>query len=251
MMPDRDAPLIDLGDLAVALGLLTRLPVPAGIRGARAAWAWPVAGLIVATLAGLAGWLALALGLVPGVAAALVLALMALLTGAMHEDGLADSADGLFGGWEPARRLEIMRDSRIGTYGTLAVLYVALARWAALSFLMATGHILAPLLTAAVLSPAALPVVMHAQPPARSDGLAVATGAPPRLTVIFGLLLALAIGLLLTGWAVIPATLAVAGATLLVALTAQARIGGQTGDILGATQQLAELAVLASLCALI
>jgi adenosylcobinamide-GDP ribazoletransferase len=176
---------------------------------------------------------------------------MALLTGAMHEDGLADSADGLFGGWEKTRRLEIMRDSRIGTYGMLALLYVALGRWAALSFLMATGHNLAPLLTAAVLSRAALPVVMHALPPARSDGLGAATGAPPRLTVVFGLILALLIGLLLTGWAVIPATLAAAGAALVVALTAQAKIGGQTGDILGATQQLAELAILATLCALI
>jgi adenosylcobinamide-GDP ribazoletransferase len=92
---------------------------------------------------------------------------------------------------------------------------------------------------------------MHALPPARSDGLGAATGAPPRLTVVFGLILALLIGLLLTGWAVIPATLAAAAAALVVALTAQAKIGGQTGDILGATQQLAELAVLATLCALI
>src|SRR5690606_7211497 len=152
-------------------------------------------GLIVAALAGLVGWILLAIGIVPGVAAAVVLAILALLTGAMHEDGLADSADGLFGGWEKVRRLEIMKDSRIGTYGMLAVLMVTLARWSALTFLMATGHILAPLVAAAMLSRAALPVIMYALPPARDDGLAVATGTPPRAAIILGLAVALVAGL--------------------------------------------------------
>src|SRR5690606_21741989 len=94
LMAGRDTSLIEPSDIASALSLLTRIPAPGGPRGAEAAWAWPVAGLIVALIAALAGWLGLALGLVPGVAAALVLGLQMMLTGALHEDGLSDSADG-------------------------------------------------------------------------------------------------------------------------------------------------------------
>lgn len=250
-MAERDAPLVDLSDLGTALGLLTRLPAAEGVRGPRAAWAWPLAGLIVAALAGLAGWLLLAVGLVPGVAAAAVLALLALMTGAMHEDGLADSADGLFGGWDRARRLEVMRDSRIGTYGMLGLLLVTLGRWAALSFLMATGHILGPLVAAAMLSRAALPVVMIALPAARTDGLSVRAGTPPKPAALLGLALALVVALIWIGWAAIPAAIAAGLAVAAVAAVAQARIGGQTGDILGAAQQLADLAVLAALTAVL
>ena len=173
-------PLVDPQDLAGALGLLTRLPVAAGTRGARAAWAWPLAGLAVALIAALAsaGWCWRS-GWCPA-SPPRALAVMALLTGAMHEDGLGDSADGLFGGWTAARRLEIMKDSRIGTYGMLALLLVTLGRWSALTFLIATGHVLGPLIAAAVLSRAALPVAMLALPAARPDGLSRATGTPPR-----------------------------------------------------------------------
>ena len=247
-MTDRDGPLMDAGDMQAALGLMTRLPVSAGSRGANAAWAWPLAGALVAFLAGLAGWLLLALGMVPGVAAAMVLAVGAMLTGAMHEAGLADSADGLFGGWTVARRLEIMRDSRIGSFGVLALLLVTLARWSALSFLMATGHLLVPLIAAAMISRAGLPVAMIAMPFARADGLAQATGEPPRRAAALGLLVTLVVVLLLTGAAAIPAVVAAAAVALAVGVFALARIGGQTGDILGAMQQLTELAVLAVLC---
>jgi adenosylcobinamide-GDP ribazoletransferase len=247
-MADRDGVLVDIEDGPAALGLMTRLPVSPGSRGARAAWAWPLAGALVALIAGLAGWILMALGLVPGVAAAAVLAVGAMLTGAMHEDGLSDSADGLFGGWTVARRLEIMKDSRIGTYGMLALLLVTLARWSALSFLMATGHLLAPLIAAAMISRAALPVAMIALPFARTEGLAQATGEPPRMAAALGLLLTLIAALLLTGVAAIPAMVAAAVMVLLVGLVALAKIGGQTGDILGAMQQLAEVAVLGVLC---
>ena len=245
----RDQAVIDPMDLPVALGLLTRLPMPPGDRGADAAWAWPLAGAIVAVIAGAVGWIVLGLGMVPGVAAAAVLAAQALLTGAMHEDGLADSADGLWGGAKPERRLEIMKDSRIGSYGMLAVLLVTLTRWSALSFLLATGHVLGPLVAAAVLSRAALPLVMIALPHARAEGLGRATGTPPRLAALIGLGLALVLALVAAGWAAIPAVLAAGAMAAAMAALAQAKIGGQTGDILGAVQQLAEVAVLAVLTA--
>lgn len=246
-MTNDDVSLVDMNDIPAALGLMTRLPVEAGPRGAKAAWAWPFAGALVALIAGLIGWALLALGFGAGVVAATVLALMALLTGAMHEDGLADTADGLFGGWTVARRLEIMKDSRIGTYGVLALLLVTLARWSALSVLLATGHVLAPLMAAAMISRAALPVAMIALPFARTDGLSKGTGMPPRAAAGLGLILTLIAALLLTGWTAIPAALVAAALVLLVGFLALAKIGGQTGDILGAMQQLAEVAVLATL----
>jgi len=96
-----------IGDVIGALRLLTRLPLPASdvIPGPHAAWAWPVAGAVVGGLAALVGVLSLPLG--AGVAAALVLGCQAMMTGAMHEDGLADTFDGLWGGWDRARRLAI------------------------------------------------------------------------------------------------------------------------------------------------
>ncbi|MCR8723416.1 adenosylcobinamide-GDP ribazoletransferase [Frigidibacter sp. ROC022] len=250
-MSKADPGLIEAEDISVALGLLTRLPVPGGTRGARAAWAWPVAGFLVALIAGLCGWFLLAIGLVPGVAAATVLGILAMLTGAMHEDGLADSADGLFGGWTVARRLEIMKDSRIGTYGMLALLLVTLARWSALSFLLATGHTLAPLIVAAMLSRAALPLAMIAMPNARGEGLSQSAGVPPRPSAALGLVLALIAAIALLGWAAIPVVLAAAVPIIALALLAQVKIGGQTGDILGAMQQLGEVAVLSALCGLV
>jgi len=136
-MTDRndDGP-IRTGDIPAAIGLLSRLPVPvdtdlATRRGARAAWAYPLAGLVVGALAGLVAQVALWLGLPPSIAALLALAAMIAITGALHEDGLADSADGLWGGWDRARRLEIMKDSRIGTYGVLALGLTLLLRAAA------------------------------------------------------------------------------------------------------------------------
>ena len=124
-MADRDILRQFSGDLRLALGLLTRLPLPSTpdmARGAQAAWAWPLAGLAPAALAALAMALGSALGVLPGVAAALGLAVSVMVTGAMHEDGLADTADGLWGGWTPERRLEIMKDSRIGAYGVIALI---------------------------------------------------------------------------------------------------------------------------------
>ena len=133
-MDPRTDRLLAPGDIATATALLTRLPVPfTADRAAAAAWAYPVTGLFVATLAAAVASLALAFGLPPALAAGLVLAIQVIVTGAMHEDGLADSADGLWGGWTRARRLEIMRDSRIGTYGVLALVLVTGLRWAALT----------------------------------------------------------------------------------------------------------------------
>lgn len=250
-----DDPTPRAGDIAAALGLLTRLPLPAATadgreRGAAAAWAWPLAGALVGVLAALAAWLGLALGLTAGLAAAAALMVQVFATGAMHEDGLADSADGLWGGWDRARRLEIMADSRIGSYGVLALGLSLIARWAALSALIATGHVAGPLIAAAALSRAPMVAVMHALPGARDGGLSAAVGRPAQATAWWALAVAAVVAVAGAGIAAtLAAGLAAALAALAVAALARARIGGQTGDILGAVQQAAEIAALAALAA--
>jgi adenosylcobinamide-GDP ribazoletransferase len=236
-----------IGDISGALRLLTRLPMPASDRfaGPRAAWAWPLAGAVIGGLAALMGVLALPLG--AGIAAALVLGVQAMMTGAMHEDGLADTADGLWGGWDPARRLEIMKDSQIGTYGVMALLVIGLVRWSAIGALL-TGDMWWGLIAVAMLSRAPMAVLMAVMPNARGKGLAQSVGQVPKgsagVAVLLGLLAAAGLGG--SGlWVV----LAVAVVVLALAVVARAKIGGQTGDILGASQQLAEAAGLAVLAA--
>ncbi len=244
------APLIRLGDIAAALALLTRLPLraPPG-RGAAEAWAYPLAGLAVGAAAGFAGWAALGLG--PGVAAALALTVLVMATGALHEDGLADCADGFWGGAAPARRLAIMKDSQLGAFGVIALVLSLLTRWSLMAGLFAAGAVLGPLIAAAALSRAAMAAAMAALPPARADGLARSVGRPPRASAALAGGLALAIAALAAGiGAALLAAICAAALAALTALFARARIGGATGDVLGAVQQTAEIAALAALLAL-
>ena len=254
-MTERDMRLAAPEDIPAALGLLTRLPIKvdfarAQARGARAAWAWPLAGALVGFLAGLAGLIAWSLGAPPGFAAGLTLVTQAMLTGAMHEDGLADTADGLWGGYTRERRLEIMKDSAIGAYGTMALVLALLLRFAALSTLFATGHALLALVVSGALSRAAMAMVMAALPNARGEGLSDSVGRPSRATAALGIGVALTLSLFLTGpaaWLVSAVTASLAA--LALAILARAKIGGQTGDILGATQQVTEIMALAAIAA--
>lgn len=242
-----------MGDLWLAHSLLTRLPLrlpdSAYARAAQAAWAYPLVGLVIGALAGLAGWVAAPLG--AGFAALLVLAIQAVLTGAMHEDGLADCADGFWGGWEPARRLEIMKDSQIGTYGVLALILGLGARWWALEQLIAAGHLLPALLGVAVMSRAGMPVLMTWLPNARDTGLSHSVGRPPVMSALLAVLLALGVGALTLGATALLAAGIAAVLALAVGLLARAKIGGQTGDVLGASQQISEIGLLVACTALI
>lgn len=239
------------GDVAEALTLLTRLPMPAvtAPRGARVAWAWPLAGLAVALIAGLVGWIALALGLSAPLAAGMILATQIATTGALHEDGLADTADGLWGGHDRGRRLEIMKDSRTGAYGVLALVLSLGLRWLALAMILDTGALFAPLIAVAVLSRAPMAVLMAALPNARGAGLAETVGRPGQDTATIAVLVALALAFLAIGWGLLAPVLWAALVTIALAALARDRIGGQTGDILGAAQQLAETAALMALAA--
>lgn len=246
---------ITLHDITTSLALLTRLPIRAdgahGLkRGAQAAWAYPLVGLVLAILAGVVGQFLLWISVPGTLVAGIVLGCAMLLTGAMHEDGLADSADGLWGGWDRAQRLEIMKDSRIGTYGVIALGLSILLRWAALGSLIGVGYFWVALIPAAMLSRAAMVVPMAYLPHARETGLSRHVGRPDPANAWIGCIIAgFASVIVLGGWvfaALICAGLATLGCTAL----AKSKINGQTGDILGATQQVTEITLLITLATL-
>lgn len=227
-------------DILGAFGLLTRIPVPFTAPRAAGAWAWPVVGLCVSAVAVTAGIIASGLGVGSGSIAALVLAVQAALTGALHEDGLADCADGFFGGRDKARRLEIMKDSHIGSFGALALILGVLARWSALTALVAVDR-WEFVLAAGAMSRAPMAVLMTVLPNARGSGLSASVGAPPAWAAGVAVALSLGLALLLAGPTGLAMALAVALVCLGLAVVAKAKIGGQTGDVLGAGQQLAEI----------
>ena len=235
------------------MGLLTRLPISVGrqaaARGAQSAWAYPLVGVVVGAIAALTAATVLSVTGSAAVAAGFALIAMAASTGALHEDGLADTVDGFWGGWEIERRLEIMKDSRIGTYGVLALVFSVGLRWVALTDVIAGGGLVAALLALGTLSRAPMVAMMFLLPNARAGGLSQSVGRPGRNTTLLGLGLALGTGLLMIGFSAISA-LFVLGLVVLVMLSlAKAKIGGQTGDVLGATQQISEIAVLLVLIA--
>jgi adenosylcobinamide-GDP ribazoletransferase len=242
-----------LHDFKVALVFLTRLPIRPGRPWrsgelAESVPMFPVVGALVGLAGGLAYALSWRLGLTSFLAALTAIAVVALLTGAMHEDGLADVADGFGGGRTREDALRIMRDSRIGTFGALALLLAVLARTGALASLAEPLLVLLTMVVAAAVSRATLPAMLLALPGARSDGLAAAAGRPHWTRVVAGATFACLLALLLLEPAAALAGLLAAGLlALLVAALARARIGGITGDVLGAAQQLAELGFLLAL----
>lgn len=239
----------------VALSFLTRFPVRgddlADTSVGRAARGFPVAGVAV----GIAGCAALALAhafaLPMTVAALLAVGATIFTTGGLHEDGLADLADGFGGGSDRDSVLAIMRDSRIGTFGVLALLLSVGLRVAALADIASVASAALILIAAAAGSRAVLPVVLYRLSPARSDGLGLMAGQPSKRQVIDGASLGAA--LILVGLGPISGILAIAGMTLTTAYLsslAERRIGGQTGDVLGAIQQVAEVVILLAAVAL-
>ncbi|MCQ4158822.1 adenosylcobinamide-GDP ribazoletransferase [Roseomonas sp. GC11] len=233
-----------LEEIAAAFGLLTRLPLgalpfPAEAAGhARAAWAYPLAGAALGAIGGGVQAGLVAAGVAPGLAAPWAIAALLLASGALHEDGLADTADGLGGGRDRARKLAIMRDSRIGSFGALALVLALATRGLALA---GAEHPVALMAGAGALGRVALLLPLGLLPPARTDGLAAGLGRPPKGALLAGGVLGLALGGLLLPPLALAAALAVGGA---MAWIARRQLGGQTGDILGATALIAECASL-------
>lgn len=225
-----------IDEARLALMFLTRLPVgrledPApSLSDAR--WAYPLVGLVT----GLTAWAvqhgALALGVPPLISACAALGALALVTGGLHHDGLADFADGIGGGRDRAHCLEIMRDSRIGSYGVLALIFAILLAAAALA--TPQGLPLTAFLMAGVASRLAMVAVLDLLPPARTDGLGHQASHKGITAWIPGIAAVLALVLIDLRLAIaLPLMAAIAA---LVAWRAHRRIQGQTGDVLGAVQ---------------
>jgi len=235
--------------LMIAAGLLTRLPLgaPSAADGAIAAagWAFPLVGAGIGTLAAIAFVIAESLGLSALPAALLTVAAGIALTGALHEDGLADTADGLGGGRSRADKLAIMRDSRHGTFGILALVLSVALRAAALAQIGDPLHAGLALIAAHAAARGTLPPIMRLFSPARADGLAATAGRPSLPVAMAAAAIGVMIALTMLGpWAGAVALILTAGATALAALLAWQQIGGYTGDILGCCQQLGEIIML-------
>jgi adenosylcobinamide-GDP ribazoletransferase len=243
-----------LDDLKTAIVFLTRLPLPhpdgsMPANFVRAYRMFPLAGALIGAAIGLF-CLVLRLANVPDLAAAaLALGAGAILTGALHEDGLADISDGFGGGRDAAQKLEIMRDSRLGTYGALLLLVSFAAKLSALAAIP-DRYVVESLIAAHALARGVLPAMSMSLPFARQDGLARRTGQPDFAIAATAAIIALIIALLSLSWAnafwaAILAGLSAAG----MAWLAKLQIGGQTGDVLGATEQICETAILVLLAA--
>ncbi len=239
-----------LDGAALAFAFLTVLPIrprwPVANLGAAAAW-FPLVGAVVGTLAGATRYYGEAL-FGPAVASVLALVVLVGLTGALHQDGLADCADGLGVRADRERRLAVMRDPATGVFGTLALLGWALLLTAALAQL-GDDDAARALIVAAVAARTAALLHAAATPPARSDGLG-ATFAPGTAALTLAAVATIAAATLLLG--PVKGLAATAAATLVALATSawsRASIGGRTGDTLGATVALAEVAVCLTLLA--
>ena len=250
-----------IDDTARSVAFLSRVPMPQRHfidydgRLSRAVRAFPLAGvLIVLPAAALAAMLS-ALHAPPSLLAIATLALQVLVTGALHEDGLSDSADGIGGGRDRDSALAIMKDSRAGSYGVVALILsfgLRAAAIAALAAALTPSGLGMALLAVAAASRTAMVWHWSLLPPARRDGVAASVGEPENRAT----LLALASGIGISALLLLPhgtlASFALASAAAVIAVLvfnriALRKIGGHTGDTIGATQQLAEMSVLFAL----
>lgn len=238
-------------EFLAAFSFLTRLPLGMAradaplLRLADTVWAFPVVGVVIGAIGGIAYMIASALAL-PALAAALIaIAATALSTGALHEDGLADTADGFGGGATRASKLDIMRDSRIGSFGVLVLIFSIGLRSAALADIGLRWHVFAALIAAHALSRGVLPAAMHRLDPAREEGLGAGAGRPEQSQVLTALIIALVIAVIAIGFrAGLTAAIVTGIAAATIGWLALRQIGGQTGDVLGAIEQGAETAAL-------
>ncbi len=253
-----------LGDLARSLGFLSRMPIPArffeGHDGSisRAVRAFPLAGLVLAVPAALLLWLFLEWEAEPLLAVLVALAAMTLLSGALHEDGLADAADGLGGGRDKEQALSIMKDSRTGSYGVIALILSYGLRATALASLAATSPALSALalLSGAAVSRGLMVAHWHALPPARAGGIAAGAGKPDAkartIAVTSGALACLVLLVAVVHFISIFAAIALSGISVFgFTRYVRWRLGGHTGDTIGASQQAGEIVFLVALALIV
>jgi adenosylcobinamide-GDP ribazoletransferase len=244
-------------DIRTGLAFCTRLPLAtaaplSGASLARAGWTFPIVGAVIGAFGAALYWLADTAGLHPFVSATLAVAATVLATGCLHEDGLADTADGFGGGGTKERKLEIMRDSRSGAYGVSALVLSFMLRVGAIASLADPVLVAAALIAAHAGARATMPIFMLLVPRARQDGLSADAGKPPVAgTITAGALGLLALGLSLGPVTALIAALLVVAAMGLMAWLSVRQIGGQTGDVVGAVEQVSEILILLAASALL
>lgn len=253
---------LDLGswqrDFRTTLGFFTRLPVgraPVGSQAqgnlAAAARAFPLAGLAVGLIGAFVYLGAVKIGLSGLLAALLAVAATGALTGALHEDGLADVADGLGVRGDHDRKLAVMKESHIGSFGTLALIFATAIKVAALAALGTPELVAGALIATHALSRSVLPLAMRSLPLARPGGLGDHAGKPSAEGVYWSLGLGLASALFSVYLpAALVALVAAVAAAVLIGKLAERQFGGYTGDVLGAIEQVAEIAILVNLVTL-
>ncbi|HSM41699.1 MAG TPA: adenosylcobinamide-GDP ribazoletransferase [Afifellaceae bacterium] len=241
-------------DTRESLAFFTRLPVGSKdtLTDLRiSAAAWPLAGGIIVLVPAILLWLAVMAGMPSLIAAVLALALAVAITGGLHEDGLADTADGFGGGETRERKLEIMRDSRLGSYGALALIFVIMIRVMSLAMLSGeAGRGAIALFSVALVSRTLALWHWSSLEPARNEGLAFSAGRPDWRALAIGAGVGV-VGLIALLFAFGTATLFAAAIAFIVTIAftslSKSQIGGHTGDTIGACQQVAEAALLAGL----
>ncbi len=230
-----------------ALGFLTRLPLPSATAnpahlGNTPAY-FPLVGLLIGLVVALADW-GLRLVLPPQVTSALVLILLLAITGGLHVDGLADTCDGFFATADPQRRMEIMRDSRSGSFGVAGVVVILLLQYAALNELPANDRA-AALVLMTTLSRWAMSLAVVFFPYARAEGLGAAfrTGGRWR-NALLATVSAVLIGLAVWGLPASALLVAVAALSWLMGWLLLRRLPGLTGDCYGAINEVTQAIVL-------
>jgi adenosylcobinamide-GDP ribazoletransferase len=248
-------------DLARSLGFLSCLPVASrffeGHSGemSRTPRAFPLAGCVIAAPAGLFLALLVGFGASATLSAFAAVTLQILLSGALHEDGLADCADGLGGGKDRDKALLIMKDSRVGSYGVLALVLSVGIKVSAIASLINTVeplNVTLCLIGTAALSRAMMVWHWHALPPAKADGVAASLGKPNDHALYTALFLGIGIAAVTIvpfgGFHPLIVSLIASGAAAYgFQFYVRHRLGGQTGDTIGATQQICEMVALAAL----
>ena len=237
-----------LANFLLVLTFFTRLPLPHELgkrighdaRMTEAVVYFPVVGFIIGIVTAIV-WYLSSLLLAGSIAAGLAIMTGLIVTGALHEDGFADCADGLGGSPNREKALEIMRDSRIGTYGGLALIITVGLRWLALATLSPLAGV-AALLIAHATSRSAMTLAMKLSQYARPEGLGkLASGDVSDVSFLIAILLAFGVGGTFGGFAGLMAVTGALGFSWAFLKYLEARIGGYTGDGLGAMQQVAEI----------
>ncbi len=237
-----------VSEIKLCIGLLTRFKVtfdpgePLAEMTTACRW-FPLIGVFIGALSGAVLFIGNFLELPEGVTALLAIAVAIVLTGAMHEDGFADIADGFGGGKDQDQKLEIMRDSRLGVYGTLALIVDTALRWALLTQLLSFGWEFAAgcLIAAGASSRLVTLSLMKSLPAARTEGLGASTGTPETTAIYTAILITFLATLASKDLAfIIAIAISVAVAATALHWLSKNQIGGQTGDVLGAGQRLGE-----------